>query len=123
MGQAEVLLIKGLEGGVDLPTSRVAIAAHRRAGQATPERLLLQARDFGLRVPEVELTSLEAWRDQALAALVGEGPLRQGLIWNGGFQLWGTGLATSLAEGVEQAEALLVEGTVERWRQSCLARA
>ena len=123
VGQAEVLLIKGLEGGVDLPTSRVAIAAHRRAGQATPERLLLQARDFGLRVPEVELTSLEAWRDQALAALVGEGPLRQGLIWNGGFQLWRAGLATSLAEGVEQAEALLAGGAVERWRQSCVARA
>ena len=122
VGQAEVLMIKGLEGGVDLPTSRVAIAAHRRAGQETPERLLLQARDHGLRTPEVELTSLEAWRDQALAALVGKGPLRQGLIWNGGFQLWRAGLAATLAEGVEQAEALLAGGTVERWRQACSAR-
>ena len=122
VGQAEVLLIKGLEGGVDLPTSRVAIAAHRRAGQDTPERLILQARDHGLRAPEVELTSLAAWRDQAQAALKGEGPLRQGLIWNGGFQLWRAGLATSLAEGLERAEALLVAGSVERWRQESIAQ-
>jgi hypothetical protein len=122
VGQSAVLLIKGLEGGVDLPTSRVAIAAHRRGSQETPERLILQARDFGLRVPEVKLTSLEVWRDQALAALGGEGPLRQGLIWNGGFLLWRAGLAGSLAEGVAQAEALLVGGAVERWRQACSAR-
>ncbi len=122
VGQKEVLLIKGLEGGVDLPTSRVAIAAQRRAGQDTPERLLLQARDHGLRTAELELTSLETWRDQALAALQGAGPLRQALIWNGGFQFWRAGVASSLADGLERAEALLVGGAVERWRQACSAR-
>ena len=122
VGQTELLLIKGLEGGVDLPTSRVAIAAQRRAGQDTPERLLLQARDHGLRTAELELTSLETWRDQALAALQGAGPLRQALIWNGGFQFWRAGVASSLAEGLERAEALLVGGAVERWRQACSAR-
>lgn len=109
-GVAEVLTVKGLEGGVDLPTSRVAIAAHRRGERS--ERLLLQARDHGLRSPEPELTSLARWREQALAALRGEGPLRQALIWNGGFQLWRCGSVADLAGGLASAERLLVEGEV-----------
>jgi hypothetical protein len=120
VGVMEGITVKGLEGGVDLPTSRVAIAAHRQGERL--ERLLLQARDHGLRAADVELTTLERWRDQALAALGGEGPLLDGLLWNGGFQLWRAGLATSLAEGLERAEALLVAGSVERWRQESIAQ-
>lgn len=110
-GTAEVLTIKGLEGGVDLPTSRVAIAAHRR-GESS-ERLILQARDHGLRSPEPELTSLASWRDQALEALRGEGPLREPLIWNGGFHLWRSGLAPDLEAGLADAERRLREGQVQ----------
>ena len=109
-----MITIKGLEGGVDLPISRVAIAAHRR-GHAT-ERLILQARDYGLRSPEPELHSLAVWRQQGLAALQGEGPLLESLLWNGGFQLWRSGLADDLAAGVAAAERLVREGAVEAIR-------
>lgn len=115
VGVAEGITVKGLEGGVDLPTSRVAIAAHRRGEQL--ERLVLQARDHGLRAAEVELTSLDGWRDQALAALAGEGPLLDGLLWNGGFQLWRTGLSPTLTAGLAAAEALVREGRVEAKRR------
>lgn len=115
VGTPEVITIKGLEGGVDLPTSRVAIAAHRRGGDS--ERLLLQARDHGLRSPEPELHSLAAWREQALDALNGEGPLLESLLWNGGFQLWRSGLAGDLAAGLAEAERLVQEGAVEAIRR------
>jgi anthranilate phosphoribosyltransferase len=110
-----VITIKGLEGAVDLPISRVAIAAHRRGN--TTERLILQARDHGLRSPEPELHSLATWREQALAALNGHGPLLESLLWNGGFQLWRSGLAADLAAGVAAADRLVREGAVEAIRR------
>jgi len=110
----EVITIKGLEGGVDLPISRVAIAAHRRSG--TSERLILQARDHGLRGPEVGLSTVAEWRLQALAALRGDGALLEALIWNGGFHLWRNGLAANLGAGLTAAEALLRQGEVEALR-------
>jgi len=72
-GEADVLLVKGLEGSTDLPTSRPTIASRLRQGE--PERLLLHPRDHGLAGADVPLTDLESWRQQALAALQGEGPL------------------------------------------------
>jgi len=116
VGTPEVITIKGLEGGVDLPTSRVAVAAHRRGGET--ERLLLQARDHGLRSPEPELHSLTAWREQALAALQGQGPLLESLLWNGGFQLWRSGLAGDLAAGLAMAERLVRDGALEAIRRA-----
>jgi len=119
VGTAEVITIKGLEGGVDLPISRVAIAAHRR-GNAT-ERLILQARDHGLRSPDPELHSLAMWREQALDALQGQGPLLESLLWNGGFQLWRSGQAADLAAGLAMAEGLVREGAVEAIRREIRA--
>jgi anthranilate phosphoribosyltransferase len=115
-GVVEGITVKGLEGGVDLPTSRVAIAAHRRGSHQ--ERLLLQARDHGLRTEDVELTTLATWCDQGGAALVGDGPLLAGLLWNGGFHLWRAGLAPDLGAGLAMAEGLLRDGRVVAWRRS-----
>lgn len=113
-GQLEGLTIKGLEGGVDLPTSRVTIAAHWRQGAT--ERLVLQARDHGLRAPNVELTTLREWREQALAALRLHGPLASALIWNAGFYLWRLKAEPSLEGGIRQAEALVRDGAAEALR-------
>jgi anthranilate phosphoribosyltransferase len=117
--QGEGITIKGLEGSVDLPTSRVAIACHRRGSQG--ERLLLHARDHGLGCTEPELGTLEGWRRQALAALAGEGPLLQPLLWNGGVLLWRLGLAADLSAGLATAEQLVRQGDVERLRQELMA--
>ncbi len=120
-GQDELLLIKGMEGGVELPTNRVAIASHRQAGAGgeggDSERLILRARDHGLGAPEVPLESVAQWQRQALDALAATGPLRPGLIWNGGFLLWRAGISDSLQEGLTRAERLLEDGAVERQRR------
>lgn len=116
MEQRDAMTVKGLEGSVDLPSSRVSIAAHHRLG-ATPERLVLQARDHGLRAEEPQLTTLAAWGEQAQAALNGEGPLMKPLIWNGGFYLWRSGQQPTLEQGLAQAEELLLSGAVKARRQ------
>ncbi|MBW4529829.1 MAG: hypothetical protein KME02_03975 [Aphanothece saxicola GSE-SYN-MK-01-06B] len=114
-GQDELLLVKGLEGGVELPTNRVAIASHRRGGDS--ERLILRARDHGLGAPEVPLESVVQWQGQALDALAASGPLAAGLIWNGGFLLWRAGISESLQAGLTRAERLLEDGAVEQRRR------
>ena len=114
--QQEAMTVKGLEGSVDLPSSRVSIAAHHRLG-AAPERLVLQARDHGLRTDEPQLTTLVDWRVQAEAALHGSGPLVKPLLWNGGFYLWRSGQQASLERGLAQAEELVLSGAVEDRRQ------
>jgi anthranilate phosphoribosyltransferase len=120
-GQDDLLLVKGMEGGVELPTNRVAIASHRQGsageGSGEGERLILRARDHGLGAPEVPLESLAQWRDQAREVLTGSGPLRPGLIWNGGFLLWRAGISESLQEGLTRAERLLEDGAVEDRRR------
>ncbi|MEA5417346.1 anthranilate phosphoribosyltransferase [Synechococcus sp. BA-132 BA5] len=114
-GQHELLLIKGMEGGVELPTNRVAIASHRRDGDS--ERLILRARDHGLGAPEVPLESVAQWQGQALDALAGSGPLAAGLIWNSGFLLWRAGISEGLQAGLTLAERLLEDGAVEQRRR------
>ena len=116
--QHQGLTVKGLEGGVDLPTSRVSIAAHHQGG-GEPERLILQARDHGLRAEEPPLTTLADWAASARDALQGRGPLLKPLLWNGGFLLWRSGLQPSLEAGLAQAEALISSGAVlAHWQAS-----
>ena len=108
-------MVKGVEGGAELPTNRVAIASHRQGN--VPERLILRARDHGLWAPETALESLGQWRGQALQALQTSGPLLNALLWNGGFLLWRAGISGSLEEGLTLAETLLQEGAVEDLRR------
>ena len=118
LGQGEGLTVKGLEGGVDLPTSRVAVAGHWSPPFAEPERILLHAREYNLRAPESELGTLAQWRKDALAALQCEGPLANSLIWNAGFYLWRQGSSPTLAAGLAKAEGLLQDGSCDALRRA-----
>ena len=104
-GETDVLTVKGLEGSTDLPTTRAGITARVRHGEA--ERLLLHPREHGLGADEVAWEGPELWRDHALAALTGRGPLAPALIWNLGAYLWFAGKLEALPEALDQARALL----------------
>jgi anthranilate phosphoribosyltransferase len=124
IGRTNGLTLKGLEGGVDLPTSRVSIGGHQdlqRGETGSLQRLILHAKDHGLGAAEPELDTLKRWRGQALAALQGEGPLLPGLIWNAGVLLWRSAHSPSLEAGLERARTLLLTGAVEARRQSLAA--
>ncbi len=114
-GETDLLTVKGLEGSTDLPTSRAGITARGRDGVIT--RLLVHPRDHGLCGPEVPWQNLELWREQALAALQGEGPLAESLLWNLGVYLWLAERCDSLPAGLDQARALLAARCGEKLRQ------
>ena len=119
VGEADILTIKGLEGSTDLPTTRAGITARRRAGAV--ERILLHPRDHGISAAEVPWSDLDHWRDQALAALRGEGPLAEPLLWNLAAQLYLADRFTDLPAALEQARALLLARCGERLRRELAA--
>ena len=84
--------------------SRAGICSRLRHGET--ERVLLHPRDHGIEAPEVAFEGLEAWREQALAALAGEGALADALRWNLGALLWFSGACDSLPGAIAQAAAL-----------------
>ena len=117
--EGNVLTVKGLEGSTDLPCSRAGITGRLRQGAV--ERQLLHPRDHGLHGDEVTWESLDSWRAQALAALRGEGPLAQPLLWNLAAYLWLADLIADLEGGLAQARALITARSGERLRQSLAA--
>ena len=114
-GEHEVLTVKGLEGSTDLPTTRAGITA--RLSQGSTERILLHPRDHGITAEEVPWRDLDTWREQALAALGGSGPLAEALAWNTAAYLWLGGQLDSLQAALQQARALLVARCGEGLRQ------
>jgi len=104
-GETDVVLVKGLEGSTDLPTSRAGICSRLRAGRS--ERVLLHPREHGFSGEEQAFAGLEAWRASALEALGGSGPLAPSLHWNLGVYLWFHGCLASLPDALGQAWALM----------------
>ena len=118
-GETDVLTVKGLEGSVDLPTTRAGITARLRAGRE-PERILLHPRDHGIRAEDVAWHDLPTWRDQALRALQGEGPLADALLWNLAAYLWLADVFPSQEAALAQARALLAARCGESHRQQMI---
>ncbi|WP_404788196.1 anthranilate phosphoribosyltransferase family protein [Altericista sp. CCNU0014] len=112
-GQTCYTTIKGLEGSCDLPRDRTAIIG-AYAGRDDLDRLLLNARDWGLSGPEASYISIETWTTEVQQVLQGQtdSKLYNAVLWNAGFYLWHLGMAPTLAEGIGQTRALLREGRV-----------
>ena len=124
-GETDLVTVKGLEGGTDLPVSRACVTARVRNGEA--ERTILHPRDHGCHGPETAWTEEREWRRQAEAALEGKGVLAGTVIWNAGTYLWFAGRTTSLEEGLGSVRDLLMRGAARsrlealiRWRRSFL---
>jgi len=107
-GETDLITVKGLEGGTDLPIGRACITARVQGGQS--ERLILHPRDHGCHSNDVEWTDLTTWQAQALEALQNRGPLRDSLRWNAGVYLWFAGLSDSLETALEQAASVMDKG-------------
>ena len=107
-GETNLLTVKGLEGGTDLPIGRACITARVRNGVA--ERMILHPRDHGCHNADVEWLTESTWQSQAFDALRNRGPLSEALRWNAGAYLWIAGLSDSLDSGIDKAAAVLEEG-------------
>jgi anthranilate phosphoribosyltransferase len=108
-GVEQFTLVKGLEGGCDLPRDRTGILSLHRAGKT--ERLLLHPSDYGCQGREVVYSDLETWTAQALGVLAGEtSELGQATVWNAGFYLWLAGKVETIEAGLELAGQLIRDG-------------
>ena len=123
-GETEVVTVKGLEGGTDLPISRAGITARIQSSNE-PERHIVHPRDHGCFGHDTPWTSEEAWTIQAQDALLGKGPIANALRWNAGCYFWLCGLSTTLKDGLKQAqsmqangEGLIVLKKLIEWRQA-----
>ncbi len=108
IGENNIITIKGLEGSIDLPTSRACITA--RVQNKNIERLILHPRDYNCHSSDIEWKSVPEWSAHALQALENKGPLKTALYWNAGVYLWFSGLTKTLKEGIELTESLLSSG-------------
>ncbi|MBD1931419.1 MULTISPECIES: anthranilate phosphoribosyltransferase family protein [Cyanophyceae] len=103
--------VKGLEGSCDLPRDRTPIIGTWQPGSDL-ERIILHPRDYGFEGKEVPLDE-KALVPQMQLVLQGKpGEFTQAAIWNGGFYLWHSGVATDLSSGLAEAENLLKSGQV-----------
>lgn len=107
-GETELLTVKGLEGGTDLPIGRACITARVRNGKA--ERLILHPRDHGCHAADAEWSDIDHWQSQAREALNGRGPLADALRWNAAVYLWFAGQVSSLEAGIVQAKTVMDSG-------------
>ena len=115
-GRTDYSTVKGLEGSCDLPRDRTAIIGHHRAGCPDLERTLINSRDWNLHGPEVPYQDIQSWGVLALAVLTGDqaSEFYQSVLWNSGFYLWHFGIVSTLAQGVDLAQALIKEQKVAR---------
>ncbi|MFQ6539931.1 MULTISPECIES: anthranilate phosphoribosyltransferase family protein [Aphanothece] len=118
-GETDVVTVKGLEGSTDLPISRACITARAHGGQG--ERLILHPRDHGCYGPDALWTDLDSWRQQALAALGGQGELAAALQWNAAAYLWLGGICETLSAGLERTHELLQDGSALRQLRALIA--
>jgi anthranilate phosphoribosyltransferase len=107
--EAQVVTVKGLEGGTDLPIGRACITAKVDGGHA--QRLILHPRDHDCYEADLEWTDPATWAQQALEALNNSGPLLSALRWNAGVYLWFAGQSATLEAGLERAQEALEGGT------------
>jgi len=118
-GESDLVTVKGLEGGTDLPVSRACVTARVRDGKV--KRTILHPRDHGCHTSENAWTGEEDWRRAAEAALEGNGALANAVIWNAGAYLWFSDRSSSLQEGLDRARRLLGQGAARQRLEALVA--
>jgi anthranilate phosphoribosyltransferase len=118
-GETDLLLIKGQEGSTDLPISQSGLICRVRGAAA--ERMRLNPRDHGISGQDLPWSDLNGWRRDALAALLGEGPLAPALLWNLAVLLWLGERAVDLPAALAAAHRLLQSGDGEALRRRLAA--
>jgi anthranilate phosphoribosyltransferase len=109
-GNRRLMMVKGLEGSIDLPRDRTGIVG---IGEAELEHLLLHPRDYGFAASELPLVSLAQLLGDMEGVLRGEaGEWLEAAVWNGGFYLWQGGVCDSFEAGLERARSMIMAGQV-----------
>jgi anthranilate phosphoribosyltransferase len=112
MGFARVLIVQGIEGNEDAPTSRPCRAVLWQGGQA--QELRINASEYGLQPATAEeMAGGDAAHNARIAGgiLSGEaGAYRDLVVFNAGIRIWLAERATDIGAGIEAAAAAIDSG-------------
>ncbi len=121
LGEKDFILVKGLEGGIDLPINRICLTG--RSEQIGYNRLILKPKEYNYFGEECNWENIEVWQKKALEILDNKGPLKESVHWNGGVYYWLSGITSTINEGIEKVDFYLNSGIVKktlaeliRWR-------
>ena len=136
-GWSEYLMVKGLEGSVDLPCDRPGIVKVSRspgvkdqtgaplapeslAPESSVERLRLHPDEYSLKEAEIPFQNERDWSDRVNQLIqTPQDPtlsqLYRCIRWNAGFYLWQSGITDSLEAGIATTIELLQSGQVAHY--------
>lgn len=113
MGFERILVIQGIEGNEDAPTSRPCRAFLSEDGETTEVKI--DAAEFGLAAAsKEEMAGGDAAFNARIArAIIGgeSGAYRDLVLLNAGIRIWLAGRAPEIGDGIEMARAAIDSGT------------
>ncbi len=118
LGEQNIVTIKGLEGGTDIPISRTTKATHINNNHE--KHLILDPLQYACQGKDIRWEDLDRWRLISMQALNGEGPLAKAVVWNAGIYLWLAKISDSIADGIQKAEVSLTSGSAKATLQQLI---
>ncbi len=118
IGEKNLITIKGLEGSIDLATSRACITGLIKNLEC--ERLILHPNKHGCSGVDMAWNNLQEWQDEALKALENSGSFKTALRWNAGIYLWFAGITQTISEGIDKAEESISSGSMRNTLQQLI---
>ena len=115
----DLILIQGLEGGVDISTSRKTKATTVKNNLKST--ILINPIEYALNAKDIEFQTIKEWASQSKEALEGHGPLYKVLIWNAGVYFWLAGITNDISEGIEIAKASIHSGSAKKTLSKLIA--
>jgi len=104
--------LKGLEGSVDLPITRVSVIG-RHLPETGWQRITLNARNYGLEGNDPNLTTAEAIAQAITETLDGKiSDYSKSAVWNGAIALWLCCKCADIEAGISTVQAYLRQGLV-----------
>ncbi|HEU4759607.1 MAG TPA: hypothetical protein VFT91_06440, partial [Dehalococcoidia bacterium] len=125
MGFRRIMIIQGIEGNEDAPTSRPCRVFEIREGELSEYRLNPQEYDLAPVTAE-EMAATEVGRsvEATIAALEGRSPAMRDLVaLNAGIRIYLTERASSIGEGIAQARQAIDSGAAMARLEALRARA
>jgi anthranilate phosphoribosyltransferase len=122
MGFRRVMIVRGIEGNEDAPTSRPCRAFLWEAGSESQEpgakEVRIDPAEYGLQPATAEeMAGGDAGENARLAERVlsgGKGGHRDLVLLNAGIRIWLSERAESIGEGIENARQVVDSGTAQR---------
>ncbi len=112
LDEQNFIMVNGLEGGIDIPTSRISNLKFMK--NQILNDVKINPREYSMNCKDLEFDDIATWRTNSFKALQGEGPLYKALVWNAGIYLWFAGAVQNISIGMKKAEKAIQSGSAKK---------